>query len=219
MQLALCKYCGNKGLFLKVSRDGLCKKCEPGVIFAVHRHVEIIKESDEIISKSNNFKTIMSRYDVIKDNILKLQEYETLGISVINQSTNELLKNNENDRWKAIEKEVDNLVTKHMDKATLAKTVSTKINNANKALLVIKEFDDKYGYRSEEKASKILFFINDSQLNDYIEKGDKEQFKGNNKKAINYYMEALFFISRNEVSNSNDIKKDIEGKMKLLKKD
>lgn len=214
--MAQCKYCNKKGIFLLVSKDGLCKKCEPGVVMAVNRHVEIITESGKIVKKTKNFKTKLGRLDTIKDNLLHLQEYEEKGINVIKQSTDNLLNDIEADRVNAINEEALLQITKHMDKSKLAKTVTTKVNNANKALLVIKQFGDEYGYENKEKASEILYYINDVQLEEYIEKGDKEQFKGNRKKARDFYMEALFFISKNEVSNDK-VKSNIESKMKLLK--
>lgn len=205
-----------KGLFFRVSKDGLCVKCEPMVIMIIRRNVEIYNESRKLVDETKNFKTKMGRLDIMKEKALELKRYELMEIIDTKPSTNQMLFDIENSKKEAIKEQADSQVTKYMDRALLAKTVSTKINNANKALLELKAIKDEYDYEDKIKAREILHFIEDSQIDDYVTKGDKADFKENHKRAIDHYLDALFHIKNinipgyNKEEHSSFVQKKIE---------
>ena len=63
--MAQCKFCGNKGFLLGVDKNGLCKRCAPAVIEQIAQSYRVINESNEIINKSKQTATRLSRCDTI----------------------------------------------------------------------------------------------------------------------------------------------------------
>lgn len=216
--MARCNYCGKKGIFLTVSKRGLCKGCEPIVLSAINRHIDIIDESINIIVNTENFKTRINRINTVRENLDILdEEYLSKGVDIGNFRIDDMRNYLERMFNTAIEEEALKQVQKHMDKASLVKTATAKINNANKALLVLKEFYDDYGYIHHNKTEEINFFIYESQLNDYVQKAEKEEFKGNNKKALDAYLDALFFVENEHISNRQGTIQNLNNKINEIR--
>ncbi len=219
--MAQCSYCKHKSIFLGIDQHGLCKKCRPVVIAIISRHLDIIEESFGIVENTKNFKTKMGRLDTIEKSFNILQhEYITKGITINNFDSNEIINYIEEVhelRAIAVEEEVIKQTQKHMDKAKLVKTATSKVNNANKALLVLKQFQDDYGYANPYKLEEIGLFIFESQLNEIRTKAEKEEFKGNNKKALDLYLDALFFIKNENVKGQEAVIKNINDKVEVLR--
>lgn len=91
--MGLCKYCHNKGFFLSVNEHGLCKKCALVLQMQIERGIQIIKESESIINKSNNLDTRISRCNLIITHLKSMIELEQRGIATFNQSLSEMLEN------------------------------------------------------------------------------------------------------------------------------
>lgn len=216
--MAQCNYCGKKGIFLSVSKHGLCSSCEPAVMQAIGRHADIIQESLDIINNTKNFNTRIGRIDTVNQNIDILEdEYLSRGIMVNDLDSDDLRGDLEDLRNASIEEEVLNKVQKNMDKASLVKTATAKVNNANKALLVLKEFNNDYGYINEQKVEEIKRFIYESQLNEHIQKAEKEEFKGNDKKALDSFTEALYLTKNDGVGNQSETIKHLTDKVNEIK--
>ena len=79
-----CKYCGKKGFFLSIDKDGLCRNCAPVLLLQVQQSIRVIKESEEIINKSKNMDTRISRCDTILIHLKRLIELERKGIPTLN---------------------------------------------------------------------------------------------------------------------------------------
>jgi hypothetical protein len=83
--MAQCKWCGNKGLFLKVSKDGLCKTCTYTIIPEAESKLRVINDSGSIILKSKNIDTIASRTEISINHLDDLKKYEEKGIPILTQ--------------------------------------------------------------------------------------------------------------------------------------
>ncbi|EIJ79175.1 hypothetical protein PB1_16499 [Bacillus methanolicus PB1] len=220
--MAQCKFCGKKGIFLTVSKAGLCNKCHNPVMFSIERHVEIINESLTLVETSKNFNTKMNRLDLVEEQYRILdKDYYSKGISVLSDTPRNKLKEVQAIRKRLVEEEIENRIEKHMDKAKLAKSVNAKINNANKALMELKEFAKEYGYLNELLVHNIQHFIHKVELDDLILKAEKFEFKGNNKKALEQYQEALFFLKKDDIPDQkqDDLIRKLENKINSLKED
>ncbi len=104
---------------------------------------------------------------------------------------------------------VQDNVRKLMDKARIAKTVTGKVNSATKALEVLKaalgnEYIDKDKVR--KSAMAVQLFINQEQLKDYELKAERFEFKANYKKALDLYQDALFFLKKDDIDDSEQAK-------------
>ncbi|GAH12288.1 unnamed protein product, partial [marine sediment metagenome] len=81
--MATCKNCDKSGFFVFVNSSGLCNECSPIITSIINNNFRIISESIELIKKSKNFKTRLSRCDLILNIAEKLLEYENKGIQSI----------------------------------------------------------------------------------------------------------------------------------------
>jgi hypothetical protein len=79
-----CKYCGKNGFFLSVDKDGLCRNCAPALLLRVQQSIRIIIESEDIINRSKNIDTRISRCDIILEHLKGLIEIEIKGIPTLN---------------------------------------------------------------------------------------------------------------------------------------
>lgn len=216
--MAQCRYCNRKGLFMRVSNVGLCSKCESPVLLAIKRHMDVIEQSAEIVDNSKKFETKMSRLDVIIQNYETLkQEYHSKGIVVVTDidgTIAEFLKM----KIEIIDEEAYAKTQDLLHKATLAKTLNSKINNANKAIVFLKELEDTYGYSNKELTIQVFQFIHQVEFEDLLLKAEKEEFKGNTKKAIDKYQDLLFFLKKDHIDDhyQEDEIKEIEDKISEL---
>lgn len=49
---------------------------------------------------------------------------------------------------------------------------------------------------------KVRKFLHETQLNAFLEEARKAEFKGNKKKALDQYKEALYFLRNDEIDDS-----------------
>ncbi len=90
--MAECKYCGKKGLLLKVTRNGLCKKCDPIIVMSVKQYARVIQDSVKLIEKSKNMETKLFCCDTILEHAQYLAEYERKGIPTFKPEPSKLIK-------------------------------------------------------------------------------------------------------------------------------
>lgn len=202
--MAQCKMCGQKGFFLSVSANGLCKSCEPIVVMDVQQRGRIINDCMKLVSESKNMKTRLSRCDLLIEHAQALLEYEHKGISTVSPSPSQLLSEYTAMRDQIVLEGVTAEVEKALAKAEIAATPPTSINEANKALLKIRE--GKQELRDQAKLdqleARIRRFAHERQLNAYLEAAHKAEFKGQKKKALDQYQEALYFLRSDEIDDS-----------------
>jgi len=97
-----CKYCDKRGFFLSVDKDGLCRNCAPALLMRVQQSIRVIKESEDIINKSKNIDTRISRCDTILIHLEGLIELEMKGIPTLNIPPSKLLQQVINEKNKII---------------------------------------------------------------------------------------------------------------------
>jgi hypothetical protein len=212
--------CGRKGLFLWVSANGLCNSCEQIVVMDVVQRGRIINNCMKLVAESKNMKTRLSRCDLLIEHAQALLEYEHKGISTGSPSPSQLLTEYTAMRDQIVLEGVTAEVEKALAKAEIAATPRTSINEANKALLKIRE--GKQELRDQSKLNqleaRVRRFSHETQLNAYLEAARKAEFKGQKKKALDQYQEALYFLRSDEIDDSLQAEKisEIEAKISEL---
>jgi len=146
-----CVWCGSKSIFLSVDKNSLCSKCRSLINFDLQQRLRIIEESQEIIKKTSNFKTLLHRIDTILEHLQALRTYEEKNISTITPSPSEFEKILLHKKDELINDNIVQEVGKIMNKARLGLTAKSKINEANKAILLITEKRNEL--KSQEKIS------------------------------------------------------------------
>lgn len=88
-------------------------------------------------------------------------------------------------------------------KAQSCVTISDKLSAAQEALNVLDSALQYYPNDSQltESQSAIKNFIASIKVSHWIEQAERAAFKGNNKRAVNLYRDALFFLAREDVSD------------------
>ncbi|MEK4085655.1 hypothetical protein [Psychrobacillus sp. FSL K6-1415] len=215
--MAQCMYCNKKSIFLTIDKNKSCKSCSPFIQQAVTNHLRIIKESKELVEKSKNYKTRIGRIDDILDHLNYLKDYANKGYQLTGDIDANIIKYLSL-KEKMINKFANITVTECLQKADLAKTLNSKLNNANKAILFLEEMKKQYDFKDSTMLGKIKEYTHLVEYKDLYEKAEKEEFKGNSKKAIDKYMDVLFFLKKDDIDDnlqSKDINM-IEEKIKGL---
>lgn len=218
--MAQCKLCEKKGIFLSLSELGLCQSCHTMVAMDVGQKLRIIQESAQIVNNSKNMKTRLSRLKLILDHLNSFWKYEEKGIQFLNDTLSNQINYFNQMRYDVIVEGTHMAVDSAMSKAEIAATPRTSINAASKALLAIKEAKEELPNSTElcQMENNIRQYIHKTNLDGFLEAARKAAFKGQNKKAIDQYKEALFFIHNDEYDDSlqEDLIRDINEEIKKL---
>ncbi len=205
--MAKCKMCGRKGLFLWVSKNGLCKACDVIAELDIRQRTRIINDCMKLADKSKNIKTKLSRCDLLIEHAQVLFEYECKEIPTISPLPSQLSQEYTIKRDQIVLESTTTDVEKALAKAEIAATARTSINEANKALIKLleakKEIQDRVRLdKLDELEARVRHFSHETQLNAYIEEARKAEFKGQKKKALDQYQEALFFLRNDDIDDS-----------------
>lgn len=158
--MAKCKMCDKKGIFLKVSKVGLCEGCNTILFSRVTQTHRIMSDCIKIIDKSNNLDTKLSRCDLLLSHINDLIYYEDKGITTIHPAPSELAEKYTKIRNDVFIENARLTVEKHLNKANKSKTPKTKIKYAKVALEKLNEF------KASDKFKE--FEILENRINDFI---------------------------------------------------
>jgi len=94
-------------------------------------------------------------------------------------------------------------VEKLLNKAELATRIKTSLNNANSALLKVLEAKKEINNPSklDDLEKRIRAYTHQIQLKSFLDAADKAEFKGNTKKALDQYQEALYFLKTDDIDD------------------
>ena len=87
-----CKWCDKSGIFFSVNERGLCSSCDFTYLHDCKSRTRIINNCEDIIAKSDNADTIISRTKVAIDNLIYLSKYDKKGIPVLTRTTSDLIE-------------------------------------------------------------------------------------------------------------------------------
>lgn len=216
--MAQCKMCGQKGFFLSVSADGLCKSCAPIVVMDVEQRGRIINDCMELVDKSKKMDTRLHRCDLLLEHAQALLEYEHKGIPTVRPLPSQLLTEYTPLHDQIVLEGVTAEIEKALAKAELAATSRTSINEANKALLKIRDGKELLHEpaKLDQIETRVRRFSHETQLNAYVEAARKAEFKGKKKNALDQYQEALYFLRNDEIDDSLQAEKIKEIEAKIL---
>jgi len=186
----------------------------------VENRARIIKESMALVEKTANLDTMMSRMDVAADNLRALLKYERSGIPTITPSPSHLLGELERNRGQIILKWAEDSAAVALTKAAAALSQKTAMSTAEKALVKLREIHHKTSDPAKMDAleGRLEGFIHDKQLEVHLEAARKAEFKGQPKKAIDAYQEAVYLLRTDRIDDGKQTQQiaEIEEKIKKL---
>lgn len=218
--MAQCKLCGRSGLFLKVTTNGLCNNCEPGVVVEVNSRFRVIKESMELAETGKTLDTRLSRCELVIEHAQALMKYERLGIKTTNPPPSVIASTYQAKRKEIMIQGLLDEARKTMGKVEVVTSPKSKINLLSKLLLLIREHKSKIpsDKQIDELEKRVATTISQVQLGAYLEEARKAEFKGNRKRALDQYYEALYFLKHDEVDDTLQASSisEVETKIKEL---
>lgn len=215
-----CKFCGRKGFFLSVDSNGLCGNCSPSVVLDITQRTRIMSDSLKLAREGKTFSTRISRCDLLLEHAEHLLEYERKGIPTLTPLPSELIEEFKRYRGELVLEEAMQVAEKAKAKAEVAATATSKQNALGAGLLKVREImqnnEDVIAIGGIELELKTL--MRKAKLDGFLEAAKKAEFKGNKKKAIDQYQEALYFIRNDDVPDDqqNEEIRQIEAKLKDL---
>lgn len=195
--MAQCKWCKKKGFFRSVDSNGLCTSCAPGILFDIQQRFRIVNDCMRLAQDGKTFKTRYSRCNLLLEHAEQLLKYEKQGIGTISPSPSAILKEFGTIKENIVSDELRSILNNAKSKAEVASTVRSKQSALSKGILKARELPvDEFDVSEIEKElnNEILHV----KLNGFEEAARKAEFKGNTKKAIEQYEEALFLLKETE---------------------
>ena len=200
--MANCKLC--EKWFLLPLKNGLCRDCTLIVQADIKQRSEIITESHRIAETSKNIDSILSRIDTMIENFEQLLPYDQRGISTTETPPKTGIKRCREAKIQAIVHYINDQWVRARDKSSNAKSHSAKTNPYNKVLEKITEYQIKLDDISELERleHEIRKEQADEVVNFHMESAEKAEFKSQNKKALDQYLEALYVMRKDVVPDS-----------------
>ncbi|MGM0985407.1 MAG: hypothetical protein ACQEXI_00255 [Pseudomonadota bacterium] len=130
-----------------------------------------------------------------------LLQYEKKGIPTVSPSPSEILSEFRGYRDKLILEEAQKVAQKAKEKSEVASTATAKHNALASGLLKAQEIvrNSSDASLGEELERGFKFLMHRVKLDGFLEAAKKAEFKGNNKKAIDQYQEALFLLRNDDI--------------------
>lgn len=219
--MAKCKLCGKGGLFTHINQYGLCNNCAAVVSIEVNSKLRVIQDSINLVKESKNLDTRLSRADLVIQLTSEIVDsFESKGITVMEPSATDLLRRYKDGRDEIIKESLEQEYKKASAKSEVSTTAKTKINPLSKVLLKIQEYKSQLTKREslDGLEQQINIDIHAIQLHFFLDDTKKAEFKGNIKKALDKYLEALYFIKTDKIDDikQQDTILNIENKIKEL---
>ena len=218
--MATCRLCERSGFFFSVNENGLCKTCQPIWRADVEQRVRILTESAVLAHEGKTFGTRLSRCDLVLEHARHLQEYERRNIPSTDPDPTVLLTEYVKYRDQLIREECVAAAEKATAKASVTATQKSKHSALGAGILKVQEIaaNSEDSSLAKEIVAKLRALMHQAQLDGFLDAAKKAEFKGNKKKAIDQYQEALYFVRNDGIPDEQQAREigGIEGKLKEL---
>ena len=170
--------------------------------------------------EGKTFGTRLSRCDLAIEHAEHLSKFENKSVPTVSPSPSVILTEYRALRTQLIIEEANTVADKSFGKASVASTPKAKERALAAGILKVREVTESLEDRSLATSleGRLRLEIHRVTLDGYIEAARKAEFKGNVKKAIDQYQEALFFIRNDNIDDTQQHSEihEIEAKLKEL---
>jgi hypothetical protein len=195
--VAKCKWCDKGGIFRSVDSNGLCGDCRGPVLMEIEGRLRVIRESAKLAEEGKTFATRLGRCDTMIEHAGYLLRFENKGIPTVTTPPSTLVAEAKRLRSEMVAQEATAVAEKAMQKAEIASTPATKERALTSGILKVREVAEKAAVDASAVATverRLKNELHRVKLDGFLEAARKAEFKGNTKKAIDQYQEALYFI-------------------------
>ena len=153
--------------------------------------------------EGKTFGTRLSRCELVIEHVEFLLEFEKKDIPTVSPPPSRILRECRTLRTKIIVEEASGITEKAFEKSGLAVTPKSKERALADAILKVREVSRSLEERSRVDAleKRIRSAIHRVTLDGYLNAARKAEFKGNTKKVIDQYQEALFFHLNDDIDD------------------
>jgi hypothetical protein len=217
--MAVCKWCDKRGIFLSVDRNGLCGNCQRHIVEIASR-IRVMEDSMRLAREGKTFSTRVSRCELVIEHATFLERFERKGVATVQPAPSVLLKEFNELRVGLIVEEANTATEGACQKAEVATTPKAKeralVVGLLKVLELAKLAEDHPRVRRAEQ--QLRSGIHRVTLDGYLDAARKAEFKGNTKKAIDQYQEALYFIQNDDIDDATQSReiREIQAKLEEL---
>lgn len=199
-----CKYCDRSGWFLALTQIGLCSSCDPMIRLDTSQRGRILIDCLKLVEESKNLEVKLSRYDLLIECAQALERYERHGIPTIDPHPSEILERYRGKKDKLILAFLSEELGKLSSKISFSGSPKVKVNYLLKMLLKIRDYKSRTDKPNslDDLDQTVALQINTIQLGALLDEAKKAEFKGQDKKALDNYYEALYFLRHDEIQDS-----------------
>ena len=199
--MATCMLCEKSGWFLKTTSDGLCIPCHERVEREVTSGLGVIQQSLKIASTTKKLDTMLSRLDVAQDACRNLLGYERYGIPTLTTPPSELISEIDDDRRTMVLEWINREFSGAETKSAAATTPTAKARPYTKLLETIGSIEDPIADNPQVKKVNVDVRqrLDQVRIEVELERAEKLEFKGHNKRACDAYFDALFLVRKDSI--------------------
>ena len=189
-------------MFMSVDPNGLCRNCEYLAV-EIQGRARVLEQSMRLADKGKTFGTRLSRCELVIEHAGYLVQFERKGVPTVSPSPSYILDEFRALRTQLIVSEAESVVEKAFEKSSLTSTANAKERALAAGVLKLREITQGLKKRSLVKPmeEKLRHEIHRVTLDGYLQAARKAEFKGNIKKAIDQYQEALYFIRNDDIDD------------------
>lgn len=202
--MATCKWCNRSGWFLSLSEQGLCKTCHPAIAIEASQRARVLLESDKIAQQTAKLDTAVSRYDLAIEHAQALERFERRDIETINPPPSSMLRTLRDRREALIASLLEKEVEAALQKVAVLRGTTAKVNALSNVLLRVQAYIGKV--RSPQLLAALEKTLKDhiqaTHLGAFLEAARKAEFKGETKKALDAYYDALYFLKHDDIDDA-----------------
>ena len=201
--MGMCKLCERSGFFFPVSPIGLCQSCAPVVNLETDQALRIISESEKLVNTSKKFETRLGRCDDIVIAAQRLLQFEERGIAMLNVPPSKIIAQALDRKNTLVVEYARELCDDAKRKALTATSSKARAATFTKALVAARNLAVLAGGTPEIHAAITLLGddVHRATFESFVEEAKKAEFKGNKKRALDQYLEALYFLRTDDLDD------------------
>lgn len=188
---------------MSVTKHGLCRECNAIGEYTVKECNRIVAESIGIVNKSKKIDTILFRFQTVHQMIEEMHEWEKNDYLPFTRRPSELLADLVSITDSVVSDHLSSEVQAAFEKSSIASTPRTKITPLQSALAQVRKCKPHLHDSGHLEAldNSLRDEIHQIQLAGFLETAKKLEFKGQKKKALDQYLEALYFLRNDDVDD------------------
>lgn len=216
-----CAGCGGQYLRRKITDQPLCEKCAGPVLGEIQQILRQISESQDLINNGKTVATRMGRIDFIIDICDQIAPYFDAGVKLDGFDPHEVIRTAEYARPTILREEAEKIASEAVDKSALATTSRTSANALARGREKLRQLSREYDCEGiiKDLDAQMARASASVEAKGHVESAEKAEMKGNKKKALDCYIDALYHLQNDDVPDEEqtDMISELENRIQRLR--